>query len=296
MNHSKLADIDLNLLYTFHAFVRCGSLRSTAEELNRSEPAVSARLHQLEQDLSIALFEKVGRRLLLTPAGRILHQDVEILTGTLQDFADKARHLAKKPGGRIRVGCLPTIGSYMLAAPLARFLAAYPQVEVDLSHEFTTPLVQDLREGRIDLLVSLGPLPSQLDVVKLSSIRPVLAVHKRSELAGHDRVTADDIKSQRYLGYRRINDPFFSLVDRYLDKTHMDTRTTVRVASIHTLKELVAANAGVSILPDYTLIEPSIVAVPIAGLRTTIPVWIATRPGAHNSPSLQSLRSLIIGN
>lgn len=293
MDKRNLAQIDLNLLYTFHVFVRCGSLRSTAEELSRSEPAVSTRLHQLEADLKIKLFEKVGRRLQLTPAGRVLHEDAKLLAGGLQDFADKAKTLANEPGGRLRLGCLPTIATYMLAGPLARFIIANPQVELIVVHELTTYLVQELREGRIDMLISIGPSPSNLDVVKLTTIQPALTVAACDSLARKKLISPDDIRAERYLGYQRLDDPFFSAVDRFLEKTRLAENISVRVGTIQTLKELIIAGAGVSILPDYTVVDPSLRAVPVVGLRSKLQVWAATRPGARDSPSLQALAEVL---
>jgi LysR family hydrogen peroxide-inducible transcriptional activator len=292
----RLARLDLNLLYSFHAFVRTGSLAAASRLLSRSQPAVSARLHQLERELGLVLFEKVGRRLQLTPAGVSVHDDVQQLVGALRDLADKADHLGQRPGGRVSIGALPTVAAYILAAPVAAFARQHPRVEVDLWHELTPELVSGLSEGRLDAAVSIGAPPrGPFEVTVLRQVRPVLAVRRRSALGKKRRAQASDLRAAAYIRYRRIDDAFFAVVDRFLARHRIAEGGLLRASLIQTIKELIMAGAGVSVLPDYTLLERELVGLPIEGLNERLPVWLATRKGARSSPTLSALRSALAG-
>jgi LysR family hydrogen peroxide-inducible transcriptional activator len=290
----RLARLDLNLLYTFHAFVRAGSLRAAARLLSRSEPAVSTRLHQLERELGVVLFEKVGRKLQLTPGGVGIHDDVQKLVGALRDLADKADHLGQRPGGRLSIGALPTVAAYILARPVAAFTREHPRVEVDLWSELTPELVAGLLEGRLDAAVSIGPPPQgPFDVTVLRRVRPVLAVRRASKLGKKRRAQAADLRAAPYIRYRRVDDAFFSLVDRFLARHGVPEGGPLRASLIQTIKELVVAGAGVSVLPDYTILERELVGLPIEGLHERLPVWLATRKGARDGPTMVALRKAL---
>src|SRR5262245_51544338 len=131
MNRS-LAQIDLNLLYTFRVFVETGSVGQAARRLGRSQPAVSVRLRQLEAALGTNLFERIGRRLELTPVGRAVDREARALLDGVVRLVDQVRGHASRPTGLLRVGVLPTVGVYLVAPVVAELVRRYASVAIEL--------------------------------------------------------------------------------------------------------------------------------------------------------------------
>ena len=154
-----LSRIDLNLLHTFRVVVDEGGVGRAARVLNRTQPAITSRLHQLEKTLGVQLFERVGRRLALSSVGRAIEARVRAVLSGLQEIVDRARAAAGQPAGILRVGALPTVSAYRLAPVLTRLLADWPELRVEMRHGLTQPQIAALLRGEIDVVCSVGPRP-----------------------------------------------------------------------------------------------------------------------------------------
>lgn len=280
-----LSSLDLNLLYTFRAFAELGSLRATAARLGRSQPAISARLHQLEDELGTPLFVREGRRLSLTPFGRAFRARLEPLFGGLSALVDHARAASDRPSGVLRVGVLPTVGVYVVAPRIARLRARHPDVEVELAYGLGSAHVEALRAGRLDLALGVGDAPRDLEVVEIGVARAVLAFRKKKGPRLPARaIRPRPLRALEWVGYGRIGDAFFDAVWSFMEAHGLDTRVAVRAPNIHTLKALVAAGAGVAIVPDYTVVERELDTRRVSGLDVSHPIWLAARPSAVPIP------------
>jgi DNA-binding transcriptional LysR family regulator len=154
--------ISIEVLETLDAIERRGSFAKAAEELNKATSAISYAVQKLEEQLDIALFQRLGRRSVLTPAGRlILIEGREILNVTAR-LADKAKEVATGWEPRIRIG-IESLQSYPnFFQVINDFLQAFPTIELDISECVLNGGWEALEQGRVDLLVgSSGPVPTQ---------------------------------------------------------------------------------------------------------------------------------------
>jgi DNA-binding transcriptional LysR family regulator len=282
-----LGPTDLNLLYTLHVFVEAGGVAQAAKRLGRSQPAISARLHQLEIELGVTLFERIGRRLTLTPVGRAVDDEARALLAGARRILDLARSSEKEPVGALRIGCLPTIAVYLLAPTVARFSATHPKVEVRMQLWMSEAHLADLHQGKLDVVVSIGKPPSRgLDVLRLGEVSPVLVARKESSRR-RGRVTIAELRKLPLIGYGRTGDPFFDGIWGFLEEHELDGAVRLHVQHIAMIKALVVAGAGVSILPDYVVTEPELSKRPVEGLTLAQPLWLATRKAMRDVPLVQ---------
>lgn len=289
-----MRDLDINLMLTFRAFVDAGSVAAAAKRLGRSQPAISARLHQLERDLGAPLLERVGRRLQLTALGRKVDDETRKLAARAQRIVDLARSAAAIPAGRLRVGALPTVGVHLLA-PILRDLLAEDGLDIDIVYDLNAGLVAKLKRGELDAVVTVGDPPTlaDLDVAIWGAVRPVLVASSRRKMPRE--VNADFIRKRALLAFGRIGDPFFDEIDRFVERRGLVPRLVV--SHIHTLKALAAHGAGVAILPDYTVSgDRQLRTASIAGLELEHPLWLAARSSARELAALTELRRLIAGS
>lgn len=139
------------------SFIRAAELQSfskTAEQLGYSQSAVTMQLKQLEEELGIPLFERIGKRVKLTQAGeRFLPRALEVLeaVGRAQQVAQEP----ERPGGRLRIGTCQSLVSGLLPPVMRELSRLCPQAEVTTCTALVPDLLQMLRQNDVDLLFFL---------------------------------------------------------------------------------------------------------------------------------------------
>jgi DNA-binding transcriptional LysR family regulator len=154
--------ISIEVLETLDAIDRRGSFAKAAEELNKATSAISYAVQKLEEQLDIALFQRLGRRSVLTPAGRLILAEGRDILHTTRRLADKAKEVATGWEPRISIG-IESLQSYTdFFKVINGFLLDFPTVEIDISECVLNGGWEALEKGRVDLLVgSPGPVPVQ---------------------------------------------------------------------------------------------------------------------------------------
>ena len=154
--------ITIEALETLDAIDRRGSFAKAAEELNKATSAVSYAVQKLEEQLDIALFQRQGRRSVLTPAGRLmLAEGREILQATAR-LASKAKEVATGWEPRISIAVESHQPYSVFFSELREFLKEHPTIELDICEAVLNGGWEALEQGRVDLIVgSPGPVPLQ---------------------------------------------------------------------------------------------------------------------------------------
>ena len=154
--------ISIEVLETIDAIDRRGSFAKAAEELNKATSAVSYAVQKLEEQLDIALFQRLGRRSVLTPAGRLILAEGRDILLTTRRLADKAKEVATGWEPRISIGIESLQSNADFFQVINAFLLEFPTVEIDISECVLNGGWEALEQGRVDLLVgSPCPVPLQ---------------------------------------------------------------------------------------------------------------------------------------
>jgi DNA-binding transcriptional LysR family regulator len=195
--------ITIEVLETLDAIDRRGSYAKASEELNKATSAVSYAVQKLEEQLDIALFQRQGRRSVLTPAGQlILEEGRNILLATSR-LANSAKEVATGWEPKIRIAMESTLNSSLFFDVLADFLAEHGNVEIDLLESVLNGGWEALDHDRVELLVGVpGPVPLQKGFRAVpigdSDLVPVIAAsHKYSEQAKDPKALADILPKLR---------------------------------------------------------------------------------------------------
>ncbi len=136
------------------ALAKHGSFKKAADELFIAQPTLSIFLNRLENNLGIRLFERIGKKLVLTYAGeRYVRRAREILT-TRDQWEAELDSLVTGSAGRIRLGIHSRRSSYLLPQVMASFYQTYPETEIQLEENSSKELEQMLLNGELDLIIS----------------------------------------------------------------------------------------------------------------------------------------------
>jgi DNA-binding transcriptional LysR family regulator len=143
-------------LKVFYTVAKRLSFTKAAEELFISQPAVTKHIHELEQQLGIALFERIGNKITVTPAGKIVMRHAEDIFSSYRSLEYEINQLKHERGGRLQIGASTTIAQYYIPPLLARFNQRYPEIKTSLVSGNTEQIEQALLEKSIQLGIIEG--------------------------------------------------------------------------------------------------------------------------------------------
>lgn len=145
--------MELRQLRYFVAIVDHGSLSRAARILHIVQPALTAQLHQLEEELEVQLLHRSAQGMQATDAGKIFYEHAQAILKQVHDAKSAVRQTTDKPSGTVALG-IPQSASGALAFPLLKAVrAAYPDIVFQLTEELTGNLTEQLASGRLNLAI-----------------------------------------------------------------------------------------------------------------------------------------------
>ncbi len=149
--------MELSDLNVFRTVVQAGGITRAAEKLNRVQSNVTTRIRQLEDQLGVELFIRAGKKLHLSPAGKVLLDYAD----RLLELADEARASVhdNKPRGLFRLGSMESTASVRLPAPLSEYCRNYPEVSSNCEPAISYDLTGLILRGEVDAALTAGNIP-----------------------------------------------------------------------------------------------------------------------------------------
>ncbi len=197
--------ITIEVLETLDAIDRRGSFAKAADELNKATSAVSYAVQKLEEQLDISLFQRQGRRSVLTPAGQLILTEGREILQTTARLANKAKEVATGWEPRIHIAVESLLSYPAFFAVLNEFLKEHSTLEIDICESVLNGGWEALEQGRVDLIVgSPGPVPQQKGyrAIPLASVDLVPVIASSHELA--DMATKPEVFETLLPKVRRV--------------------------------------------------------------------------------------------
>ncbi len=287
--------MDLDKLRTFVLAAERGGLTAAGEALHRSLPALSRRLGLLEEELGVALLERRGRRLVLTPAGRTFLPRARRLLDDLDDALLGLKGAAgARLAGSVAIACIPS-AVRLVSRAIAAFGAAHPLVQVRLLDMATSRALDAVGSGEAEFGVALADL-THPDVVfhRLVEDRFALLVPRGHPMAQRDEVGWAELAEERLIGFSRRSGNRV-LIERVLAPHGIGLRHAVEVEHMLSAVDLVEAGAGVAALPHLALpaLTPRLALAKLVAPVVTRDAGLLLRQGATLPPAAQALRAAV---
>ena len=220
-----------------------------AEACYVSQPTLSTQIKKLEDELGLTLFERTNKRVMPTSAGSGLIVQARIVLEEAEKLQQMAQQALDPMAGTLRLGVIPTLGPYLLPHLVPQLRKDYPQLRLYLREELTASLIERLRAGSLDaILVALPIQTDGLELIELFREPFVMALPKDSPLAGKAEVMETDLMGVPLL----LLEDGHCLRDQALAVCGLpQPRGTedFRGSSLETLRQMVAAGVGCTLLP-----------------------------------------------
>ena len=239
--------MDLDQLHTFLEIVRLKSFSKAAQTCYRTQPAISAQVRQLEQELNTILFERFGTKIALTVAGRIFAEHAEQILALRRKAQDTINELEKVPRGELVIAANEATCIYVLPGVFAEFKKQFPNVQLLVDRSYGTRVVQAVLDNQADFgLTQLPVQEKKLQAVNIHSDEIKLIVPAGHHLTAHDRVYPKDLLGEQMLlpktGTTR------SRLNTWLDPVIEELNVSMELDSTEMIKRFVMADLGLSFL------------------------------------------------
>ena len=238
----------LNQLEYFVETVECGGANAAARELSVSQPAISAAIRELEEELGVPLFRRVRQQLILTEEGAAFYRRVGPLLIQLQVAVHQVQAMAGGPQA-LRLCLPPMIGMFMAPLILGEFVPAHPDLHLTISEAGTDSIQKMLLDGTADLGIMIGQSPYNvgLEAVPLRETRYALFVGRQSPLAGRRLVSFRDLAGEPLVLFDQglyIN----ALLHRQFRQEGVRPNIVLQTNQINTIKDFVGRSVASTFL------------------------------------------------
>lgn len=243
---------ELNQLRSFVTIANEMSFRRAAEVLNMTQPPLTRQIQLLERDIGVALFDRSGRAIRLTPAGRRFLNEAEDIIRRAEAAALSARKAQAGQEGRVVLGFIPVAALGLLPTLISVARAAVPGVDLEMQEMLTVEQAEALPTGRIDLGIMRQPRDrDRLELARILRERYLLAIPRDHLLAGRDSYTLKDIHGQDFIMYSPSNGWYsYEVLQNLFAAEGVKPNYVQFLGQSLTLLSLVDASEGIALVPS----------------------------------------------
>ena len=276
-----------------------------AEACFVAQPTLSVAIKKLEDELGVTLFERGGSEISMTPLGvQIVAQAERVLeqTAAIKEIAKQNKDPLIGP---FRLGIIYTIAPYLLPSLVKTIIDRVPQMPLVLQENFTTKLLDLLRQGELDAVIVALPFPDQGLMVQPVYDEPfVVAVPKDHAWAKRSSVSADDLKAETMLLLGNGHCFRDQVLEVCPEMSRFSTNgdgiaRTFEGSSLETIRHMVASGIGITVLPegsvpDLKTQEGMLRYIPFSGQVPSRRVVIAWRKSFTRGAAIEAVRQALL--
>jgi len=248
-------NITFEQINAFHAVSKYRGFSRAAQELYRTQSAVSIQVANLEETLGQKLFHRTTKTIELTDAGQIFLRYVEDIKRLLDEAEQELIDLEEMERGRLMISTSDTTACYRIPHILQAYRAKYPRIEIIIRNATSLKTIDLVLKGEIDLgIATLSYLKPGLEMIPLFSRSDVVICHPNHQLARRKEIFLKDLEQytcvllDQNCSSRRI-------LDEACEKEKVKLTIAMELSSIEVVKSFVSINSGISIVPEVSIRE-----------------------------------------
>jgi len=283
----------INQIDAFLAVAELESFSLAAESLHITQPAVSKRIQQLENSIRVELFDRIGRRSILTPNGRAFKPHAERILQELRSYRSSLSQQQLTPSGNLSFATSHHVGLHRLPQVLRDFKIRYPRVDLDLHFMDSEDACAAIANNELELAIVTLPEAAddrlEYEPVWIDELVVVMA-------ADHALATQQEIEPARLLGHAAILPSRGTFTRKIIDNLFAGIKDRLDIILetnyLETIKVMVSANLGWSILPQ-SMVDSSLTSRYLNDFDLQRPLGIVTRKKRTLSLSSSAMIELL---
>lgn len=285
--------MEIQWLRAFLAIAERGSVSEGATQLHLTQPAVSKRLASLEQQLGTALFNRIGRRMQLTDAGRALLPRARHILNEISDTERELRALSSSVSGSLRIATSHHVGLHHLPPVLREFSNRYPQVALDIDFVDSEQAYEALMAAKYELAVvtlALKDYP-HLNAQVIWPDPCVVVAAPEHPLAKIPELELTDLANFPAI-LPDLNTYTGRLIKREFDAQGLKLSAKLATNFLETIKMMACVGLGWSVLP-HTLVDESLAVLPVKKLQVLRNLGVISHRGRTLSNAARALQQML---
>ena len=264
------------------------SFTKAAGKLFLTQPAVSLQIKALEEEVGQRLFERHGKRVTITNAGRLLCDRAEQILSLVDRAREDLVGLGSLNTGHLSIGTSDTNCAYVLPPSVRSFRARYPGIDIRLTDRMSPEVVRLVVEGSVDFGIATMPVGHTGVVTSpLFERRDVVIAPPGHRLAGRKRLKIMDLVEEDWL-MLETGSTSRGLVDRALQEAGLRPSIAMELGSIEVIKKFVSIGLGIAVVPEVAIeqerAQGELLCLKVQGIPPR-QVSLILRPGGYLSPA-----------
>ncbi len=249
--------MEIHQLRYFVAIAETGGFSRAARRCCVSQPSLSQQIMKLEDELGKKLFDRLGRSIAMTDAGKALLPRAKQILRELQEARNAVDQEVDDETGQINIGIIPTMAPFLLQRSVAAFQEVHPEVTISLSEDMTHRLIEQLVQAEIDVGIMSLPIDNNLiDYEELASEPLFLAVAANGPLAEQAAIKMDSLEDEPFIMLHEAH-CLGDQIQNFCYSRKISPQVICRTAQISTVQGCVAKGLGVSMIPQMAAREDS---------------------------------------
>ena len=245
--------MEIHQLRYFCAVARIGNFTRAAQQERVAQPSLSQQIRKMEDELGAKLFDRLGRKVRLTPFGQKFLPRAQTILRELGEAASEIRDMTAVETGTISLGSIPTIAPYFLPSRLGSFVAKHPRVQLRVVEEITPLLLSQLQEGRIDVALAALPVAGPEFATREILSEPFyLAIPEAHRLARAKSIALKHIEADPFLLLKEGH-CFRESVVAACQRSRLKLNVVFETGQFATILGMVSAGMGISVVPEMAI-------------------------------------------
>lgn len=245
--------MEVKYLNTIKKIIDTGSYQNAAKALNYAQSTITFQVRQIEQELGLSLFEKKGKRMVLTQEGKEILPLIDNVLETLDELVYSSKN-KQQASGSLKVALPETLLTYQMQPLLSEFKKQAPNVKLSLKVMNCFEIYEQLRMGTIDIAIhyDVKKYDKNIIVKEINSFPLTFVASSQLQKSEHDFISDNQVKSICHIQ----NDPdalYLKMFNHYLRKKNIALEPSLELWSIEAIKRSVISNLGVAFLPKFTV-------------------------------------------
>lgn len=239
-------DIDLNLYKVFSKVVETGNITKASEKLFVSQPAITKSIKQLENSLGGTLFTRTKKGVELTEEGKVLYIHVKKILEDISNAQNKFNSLINLKEGKIKIGASATVTKHFLMSYIEKFHIMYPNIEICIVNELTKNLVNDLKYGYLDFLVTNMPIntSSDLNVEVCAKLHDTFATSKKYIDLQNREIKLSDIENYKIIAQKEPSNTR-EFLNNFMKQNGILFKPDIEIVSYALVVEFIKSGFGI---------------------------------------------------
>ncbi|MFU0789582.1 LysR family transcriptional regulator [Virgibacillus proomii] len=246
--------MEIKHLQYFMEVTKTGSFTQAANQLYITQPAISRIIKSLEEELGFPLFIRSRKKLVLTEAGKVLHEHAKKIDKQYQAMLFDLEQFQQLKKGHMRIGLPSITNAFFFSQFIASFHRRYPDITFQLEEDGSKRIEEKVNEGELDFGVVV--LPTQDDFATYTFIQEglKLIVPTTHRFAHKKKITLNELKEESFIMFNNDFSLRESIVSACKD-TGFEPKIILETSQLDFIEEMVASNVGITFLPDSTCRE-----------------------------------------